>query len=521
MSFRLSVNEIDLSGFVQPQIDETGAMVVISSQGPGSKPIYCQSEPDVILNFGIPSVDNPSVFEAIAFARKAPIWVISAVSNNALYGGVMVRQTTMASFPAMSGIVDPDNYDFRTYSSGTADNTISHVLFNASAYNSTNQVKVASVSSTSGTQFIASIYNVSNGTARIITSYTYSLTREQDNFGKSLYFADVFKDNPYLICKYNTNTTVVAGTYSLLGTVAYTLTGGYRGSTPQSNTVTTAWQVFISSNKYPIKIFMDALGGHAGDIDTLITTYQPYAIGISVIPLDKSVADAVTYRNGLSLDTDVVSLYYNWSEIKDPYNNSYVWISNVGSIGGKYAQMVDVYDSYSPAGIDENHHGGQLSDWTPIDVEYDFTDANLQTLDEAQINPCILDEIYGLMIYGDKTLQVSLSDTSYVGTRRIYNFIIKNIIRQVLRKQEFKNNDESHRYKAKAMTDNFLSPILAGEYLRSALVICDSSNNTNEVLELRRFILDVLVQATPNSQKCILRLTRLSQTAIIADFLPA
>ena len=82
-------------------------------------------------------------------------------------------------------------------------------------------------------------------------------------------------------------------------------------------------------------------------------------------------------------------------------------------------------------------------------------------LDEAQINPFVHDEIYGVYAAGDKTLQSSLSDTSYIGTRRLYNLISKTIRQQILRKQEFKNNDAAHRYKAKSLCDDFLAPIIS------------------------------------------------------------
>jgi len=118
-----------------------------------------------------------------------------------------------------------------------------------------------------------------------------------------------------------------------------------------------------------------------------------------------------------------------------------------------------------------------------------------------------------------KTLQRSLSDTSFVGTRRLYKLIQKNIIRQILRRQEFKNNDAYHRYKAKAMAEDMLSPIVALQLLREVAVVCDETNNDNIALEQRKFILSIYVKVTPNSQFVILNFTRLSQTQTIAEFL--
>jgi hypothetical protein len=105
------------------------------------------------------------------------------------------------------------------------------------------------------------------------------------------------------------------------------------------------------------------------------------------------------------------------------------------------AEMGDVFDGISPAGTNENGHGGQISDWKTIEMEHDFDDAELSLLDDAQINPIIYDTSgYGVMIEGDRTLQVANSDTSFIATRRIDNYIIERVVRQVMRPKEFKNN---------------------------------------------------------------------------------
>jgi len=511
MSYRANLIERDFSGFIQSQGQEIGGMVIISARGRGDKPILNQSDTEILRNYGNPSAEYPSIFESVAYCRKAPCYIVSAIGDNALYGGVYVTEDAVTEFN--SGVADPDTYDF-DHPSGVVNNDISHVFFASSQWDSTWRVNITSQG---GYKFKVVLYDRQNNNDVYITEYDYSLIREKNNFGKSLYYEDVFDENDYLIIKVNSNTT--ATTYNLSGSATYQLKSGSRGDTPTSAQITTAWTKFQSTNKYPLHNIMDVLGDHAGDVKTLKETYHPYAHCLSIIPIGNSVSQAVAYRSSLSIDSDAVSLYWNWTKIVDPYNNSMAWISCLGSVGQKYALMQDVFDGLSPAGTDENKHGGQLSDWRPVDTEYDPSDSDLQTLDEAQINPIIFDEIDGLKVYGDKTLQVSLSDTSYVGTRRLYNLIIKNVTRQVLKKQEFKNNDTYHRFKAKSMVDDFLVPILGGEYLREAYVKCDEENNGDEVLEQRKFILDIYVKATTNSQFVVLRLTKVSQTMVLAEMI--
>lgn len=505
MSYRVKSSEKDLAGFISPSIQENGAMVLKSEKGRFDKPILCQSENDVFDNAGYPSADYPSVFEAISYVRKAPLYIVCPYGSGSLFGGVDVKEDTVSAFS--EGRVHPDNYTF-------TDNTISHSFFAASPQ-SNDDLAVSIKAINSGTQFEMSLYQKDGSTYTLLEEHEYSLQREKDNFGRSMYIQDVFNDNTWIIPKVNSNYSG-SDTYTVDETQV-DFDGGSRVEAEDSD-ITTAWDFFKKRNKYPVKNFMDALGGSAVYVNTIITNYQPYAHGISVISIGQSVTDAVSEREGLSLDSDNVSLYHNWMKIEDPYNNSYAWISNVGSIGAKYAKMADIYDSGSPAGIDEDGHGGQLQDWVYVEADDDFSDTDLQTLDEAQINPVVFDETYGVMVYGDKTLQVSLSDTSYVGHRRAFNYLLDKVIKQVLTKQVFKNNDESHRTRAAVMTDDFIRSTLgAVGAFREWIVVCDSSNNTDLILQQRKFILDIYVKVTTNSQFTKVNLIRAAQNQVLSE----
>jgi len=734
-SYRTSFTERDLSGFVLPTTQENGAMVIISSKGRGDKPIKCTSENDVIKHFGYPNSTYWNVFEAIAYARQAPLWCISAIGDNALFGGIDVKEASVVGFGA--GRVHPDNFNYTlvntsgsyiigtgdgktaqfagtipdtpldegtlkikigtsyinvedsdgdisgddidsggtntiVYASGAIDftldgtlgtqedtdiqceadssgslnnkywwlftsttsyyiwynvnsagsdpdptpptgaptttvgievavvtdatadavasatqseidseddfsatvitdtvtvihsgaeavrdaedgntgwtdpisvdvqgvdpdgaipkvgenvtleyvynedisTTVSHSLFASSPYDDDLAVEIEYLT---GKQFKLTLYRVpSAGTTEIINEYEYSLVNEKNNFGKSLYIHDIFKNNPYIIPVINNDYVWSDPTFS---PSIVNLTGGSRGDTPQTSHFNTAWDYFKKPNRYPVKNFMDVNGNSATKLKDLRDNYQYYSHCITCVPLGNDSESAVTVRQGLGIDDDHLSLYTNWSQIEDPYNNSFAWISQIGSVGTKYAMMEDVYDALSPAGDDEDGHGGILQIWKVIEMEEDYDDTALQELDDAQINPIIKDDAGIVKIYGDKTLKISLSDTSYVGTRRLYNLIIEKIIKNILRRQEFKNNDDFHRLKARSMADDYMRPIASRQFLRDYYVQCDTNNNDDTVLEQRKFILDVYVKVTPNSQFVQLRFTRLSQTQILAEFI--
>jgi len=600
MSYRIKQTEKDLAGFISSNINEIGAMVLYSERGK-NEVVTCYTEDQVIANVGYPSSTYPSVFEAIAYVKKAPIRLVAPYGDDSKWGGAVVTKTACTAFTA--GQVEPEaSYSFSThYTAGTtytigtgngvtvffsgvipqtvivpktlsikvgvsgivatdASNVISgtgltgngsinytngvttfslatapgsgvavtldfdykvdrsadvsHSIFAASPY--TDDDIAIDLDWQSGSQFKLTLYFISDaGAYNYVGEYTYSLTREKDNFGKSLYYADVFEDDPYLIVVKNDD-FVLTGSYSVDNDYVI-FAGGYRED-PANSDYTTAWNLFQKANKYKAKVFMDVLGGHYTTLNSLITTYQTYAHGLTIIPLGNSSSEAITYRDAMSLDSDNMSVYTNWAKIEDPYNNSYAWISNIGSIGKKHAMMDDIYDSGAPAGIDEDSHGGQLNDWKYVELEEDYSDAELQALDEDQINPFIWDESYGVMAYGDKTAQVSLSDVSYVGARRMYNYVLESVINGVLKKQVFKNNDIPHRAKAKAMIDDFIqSTVYAVGAIREWLTVCDETNNTDAVMDQRKFIVDLYIKVTPTSEQVHLKLTRVGQNTVISE----
>lgn len=602
MGFRVDTQETDLSGFVSSSILENGAMVVKSSKGKNT-PILCQTDTDVIDNFGYPSAEYPAVFEAISYVRKSPVYVCGAYGDGSKWGGAYVESGSVQSFGY--GQVNPDSFLFTaadiqyetTLGTGNGTNrifsgtlaytpintgsltvsiggtdivasetggvisgsgidsggtntlnvsngqifiktmatpaigqavkvkvaydknmstTTSFAVFTASPY--TTADLAINIVATGGKKFTLTLYKVVAGVYTQLDVYYFSLIREKDAFGKGLYYEDVFDSNPYIIVKVNAAFPYSA--YSIPSTTTkVTLDYGLRVAPLLSN-ITTAWANFNKTNKYFVNVIMDVLGDSASTVNNLVLTYQPQAQAITTLALGNSVAQSLAARTLLGIDSDDLCIYQGWMKIVDPYNNSYAWISNIGSVGKKFAMMADIYDSGSPAGIDENNHGGQISDWTYVEADEDYSDLELQQLDEAQINPIILDQSYGAMIFGDKTAQVTLSDTSYVGTRRTYKYLIQQITNNILKKQVFKNNDPTHRAKAKTMADDFInSTLYAVGALRSFYVACDDKNNNDRVLEQRRFVLDIYVQATPNSQKVQLKLTRVSQTTVIAELI--
>ena len=447
-----------------------------------------------------------------------------------LYGGL--KETTPATSPS-GGILNGEYIvaDFIVEQDGSSD--ISHSFFATSPYEDKQFDYRVAIKYTPDTTlengnriYTLNLYQYSSNVPTLLAQYEYSLDKIKNNQGKTIYIEDVFRNNPYLIPVINENYTgeisrINQNVIDILPVNSDKLTGGKQGSSPNDTDNLKAWAYFKKAKRYPIKLFIDIYGNSVGAIKDLIMNYQKYAYGITIVPFNYTPEDAIDYRQSLALDFDKISLYHNWEQISDVLNGgSLIWVSGMGKVGTAYANMINIFDAESPAGVNENGIGGQLiNGYQAVAVQYDYDDYYLKTLDDTQINPKILDPLYGLILKGDRTLRVTKGDTAFIGARRLYNYILSNIVDQVLTLQEFRLNDSFHRTRMAELCGQIIQPILNAGYLREAQIICDDTNNTDEVLNRREFVVDIYVKVTPNSQVIKLNFVRLSQTQSIANIL--
>ncbi|HUV85038.1 MAG TPA: hypothetical protein VMV86_04965 [Methanosarcinales archaeon] len=212
--------------------------------------------------------------------------------------------------------------------------------------------------------------------------------------------------------------------------------GGSRGAAITLIERTTGWNYFQSKNTYPADVFIDTSAdpGIPPLFTTLRTTYQKYRSYILPLPDNADATTSTTTKQGFSINSRGLSFYWNWGQVRESYNNTLFWSPLTGHIGQKYAAMQDIYNGGAPAWIDENGHGGQLSNGDILQLRYDPSESDLQALDTAGINPIIFDPTYGVMIVSDKTAQSPsvLSDTSYIPHSRLFDYIITTRLNRFL-----------------------------------------------------------------------------------------
>ena len=362
---------------------------------------------------------------------------------------------------------------------------------------------------------------LSNGSWKYLEVLTVGYTPTAvDGYGRNVYIQNIITSDTDIYLSSLSNTTLSSTTF-INDTAPVAFSGGSRTTSYTAALYKTALDNFQNVAKYPVGLFMDNTGDSSipAEFDTL-STYQPFAYFILSMPLGLVPSTAISTKQGYSINNSNMAFYWNRARIQDTYNNGSYWTSLIGRVGQKFAAMYDIFDGGSPMWIDENKHGGQLGSGI-IEMEVSPSETDLKNLDAAGINPVIFDPSNGVMIVSDKTAQDpnNLSDTSFIPHARLFNYIKRNIVSQVLVFQIGKLNDDLHQRTAKTKGYSILNPITTASLLAQAGVQCDSTNNDATALAARQFVYTVAVKVTPYSETILFEFVNVGQTVSISQYI--
>ena len=118
----------------------------------------------------------------------------------------------------------------------------------------------------------------------------------------------------------------------------------------------------------------------------------------------------------------------------DKYNDKNRWIPANGDDAGLAARTENNYDVWiSPAGFKRGLYVDCIA------LAYNPDKLSRDILYKDNINCVVTFPKEGTLLYGDKTLQAKNSSFSYIGTRRLFNYL-KRSIREAAKYNLFDNN---------------------------------------------------------------------------------
>ena len=176
--------------------------------------------------------------------------------------------------------------------------------------------------------------------------------------------------------------------------------------------------------------------------------------------------------------------------IYDRFNDVYRYIPTNGDIAGLCVSTSTALDDwFSPAGLSR---GGIRN---AVKLAYNPSKADRDELYQNRINPVVSISGSGITLFGDKTALASPSAFDRINVRRLFLNIekrVENLAKGVL----FELNDELTRSNFSSAVNSYLNEVQARQGLTDFLVVCDTSNNTPDVIDRNEFVAELFLKPT-------------------------
>ena len=124
-----------------------------------------------------------------------------------------------------------------------------------------------------------------------------------------------------------------------------------------------------------------------------------------------------------------------------------------------------------------------------------LSNADQDLLYNQQINPVVTFPGDGTLLFGDKTGAPDTSTLSRINVSRLFIYI-KKALAPIARSVLFEQNDATTRLRFKSVAAAFMERIRAQRGVSEFKIICDSSNNTPDLVSANYFVADILIKPT-------------------------
>ena len=174
----------------------------------------------------------------------------------------------------------------------------------------------------------------------------------------------------------------------------------------------------------------------------------------------------------------------------DRFNKKFVYIPTNADVAGLMTRTAIVaYPWFSPAG----QQRGIINNATKL--AYNPSKAERDRLYQARINPVVTKPGVGTMLFGDKTALGYASAFDRINVRRLF-LTVEQALERAAEAQLFELNDELTRANFKNIVEPYLRDVQAKRGLYGFLVVCDSTNNTPDVIDNNEFRADIFLKPT-------------------------
>jgi phage tail sheath protein FI len=276
------------------------------------------------------------------------------------------------------------------------------------------------------------------------------------------------------------------------------LTQGFDGNNISNGEYFEAYDLF----KEPEVVDVTLVMGGAGDtvvgryiIDNITSVRKDCVALVSpnkasvVNPASNSAAVAALETDNTSLGSSSYAIMDGaWKYQYDRYNDVFRYIPMNGDIAGLCARTDFTHDAWwSPAG----YNRGTIKNI--VKLSWEANKANRDVMYQLGINPLITPRGAGVLLFGDKTMQVIPSAFDRINVRRLF-IVLEKAIAIAAKSLLFEFNDEFTRAQFVNLVSPFLRDVQGRRGITDFKVVCDSSNNTGQVIDTNNFVGDIYIK---------------------------
>jgi len=172
----------------------------------------------------------------------------------------------------------------------------------------------------------------------------------------------------------------------------------------------------------------------------------------------------------------------------DRFNNEFRFVPTNGDTAGLMVRTaIEAFPWFSPAG----EQRGVINN--AIKLAYNPTKDQRDQLYPQRINAYITKPGVGTLLFGDKTGLSFASAFDRINVRRLF-LTVEQALEGAAEAQLFELNDELTRANFRNIVEPFLRDVEAKRGLSGFLVICDTSNNTPDIIDNNEFRADIFLK---------------------------
>ena len=297
-------------------------------------------------------------------------------------------------------------------------------------------------------------------------------------------------------------------TYSAIGNKIYTLTGGvdYSASGGMKATLgdlITSYDLFSNKDEIQVDYLimgpgMDSVSDSQAKASYLVSLAEQRKDCVATVGPHRT--DLVGVTNTTTQTTNLVKYFSSlpsssyavfdsgYKYTYDRFNNKFVYVPCNADVAGLMCRTnIIAYPWFSPAG----QQRGILNN--VIKLAYNPNKAQRDQLYPQRVNAIVTQPGVGTLLFGDKTGLGYASAFDRINVRRLF-LTIEQALERAAQAQLFELNDELTRANFRNIVEPYLRDIQAKRGLYGFLVVCDTTNNTPDVIDNNEFRADIFLK---------------------------